>query len=159
MLHTILLFVLTRQLVLLNASLQIIIYPRADNQTILRLCFLSCQSRSGSVLQTLAFSQNRLRINVVFLLLVLHKPSFLFEQLKLLNCRSIHTLVVLIRSRRKIDLRLDNMVQTLLVACSFCTCFFTIQHVVRPAAHLLHQLFRRTYSSKWFNLHTISVFL
>ena len=54
--------------------------------------------------------QYRLRIDIVFLLLVLNEPAFLAEFGKLLDCGSINPLVVLIGSRLEIDLGFDDVV-------------------------------------------------
>ena len=135
MFHPVFLFVLARQLVLLDAALQVVIHPCAYHQTILCLAV------------------HRLRIDVVFLLLVLNEPTLELESLELLLGLCIAAGVMLIRARRKIDLRLDDVIQTHLIARGFLACFFAIEHVVRTATHLLHQLLRRTYSFKRFYFH------
>ena len=141
MFHAVFLFVLTRQLMFLNASLQIVIYPSADNQTILRL------------------AKTRLSVNVVFLLLVLFQPTFDTKTLVLRQRLLIHTRVMLIGTGFKIDLRLDDMIQTHLVAFRFLTCLLGVQYVIRPTTHFGHQLFRWPYSLKWFYFHKIQIIL
>ena len=144
MFHSVFLFVPTRQLVLLDPSFQIIIHPRTNHQAVLGLLLTAGQR---------IIRQDGLRIDIVMRILVLHQPAFELKPLILLFCLRIHPRVVLIGTGHKIDLRLDDMIQTHRITRRLCPCLFTVQHIVRPATHLFHQLLRRSYSLKRFNSH------
>ena len=109
MFHSVFFFIASGQLMLFDASFQIIIYPCSHNQTVLGFRLFTCQSRSCS-LRSFTFRQDRLCIDIVLLFGILHEPMILFEQLKLLRCSFIYPRIMLICSRLKIDLRFDDVI-------------------------------------------------
>ena len=150
MFHTVFLFIATRQLVLLDTSLQVVIYPRANHQTVLGLFFPAGQR---------VICQDGLGIDIVPLLRILHQPSFRLKSQELLYSGFIHPRIMFIRTRRKIDLRLDDVVQTLRIAGCLFARLFRIQHIVGTAADLFHQVFWRPYTLKWLDLHSTQIML
>ena len=92
MLHTVLLFITTSQLVLLDNAVHIIGNIGTDNKTVL------CLAVHG------------LGIDVIVFFIVLHQPAFLLEHTEVLCSFLINTFVMLIRTDGKIYFRLDNMI-------------------------------------------------
>ena len=92
MLHAILLLVATGELMLLDTTFHIVFHPRCYHQAIL-----------GATI-------HRLSIYIVLLLLILHQPSFLTEQVKLLTSCCIYALIMFVCTFWKIDFRFDNVV-------------------------------------------------
>ena len=92
MLHAILLLVATGELMLLDTTFHIVFHPRCYHQAVL-----------GATIHGLS-------IYIVLLLLILHQPSFLTEQVKLLTSCCIYALIMFVCTFWKIDFRFDNVV-------------------------------------------------
>ena len=92
MLHTVLLFVTTSQLVLLDNTVHIIGNIGTDNKTVL------CLAVHG------------LGIDVIVFFIILHQPAFLLEHTEVLCSFPINTFVMFIRTDGKIYFRLDDMI-------------------------------------------------
>ena len=98
----------------------------------------------------LGLAVHGLRIDVIAFLLVLHQPALLLEQLEVLCRLQIDSGIMLICPHRKINLRLNDMIEGFLVALSLCPCLLGVEHVVRPGSYLLDQRFRRPNALEWF---------
>ena len=131
-LHAVFLLVAARQLVLFDATSHIVVGMGAHHETILCL------------------TVHRLRVYIIMFLFVLHQPTLVLELLEVLCRFFIDARVVLASAYREVNLRLDDVIQTLLVVASLGTCLLTIEHVVGATLYLLHQFLRRTDSFKWF---------
>ena len=92
MLHAVFFLVTTSQLMLLDATFHIVFHPCCYHQAVL-----------GATI-------HRLSIYIVLLLLILHQPSFLTEQVKLLTSCCIYALIMFVCTFWKIDFRFDNVV-------------------------------------------------
>ena len=119
MLHTIFLFVATGKFVLHDTTFHIVLYPCSENESIL------------------GTSVHCLRIDIITVLLILQKPTFLAEEIELLTCYCIHACVVLVRTYFKVDLWLDDMIQGHRITCRLLACFVGIEYVVWTTADLL----------------------
>ena len=133
MFHAILLLVAPCQLMLLDHAIHVVGHISADHQSILGLAI------------------HGLRIDVIALLLVLHQPALLLEQLEVLRRLQIDRGIMLVSTHRKVNLRLYDMIKGLLIARSLCPCLLRVQHVIRPGSHLLDQCLRRPNALEWFN--------
>ena len=93
MTHTVFLFVTTSQFMLLDNTVHVILHGSCNNQSILSL------------------ATHSLRIDVVHLLLILNKPSFLLELSKVLSSTCINALVIFAGADREINLRLNDVIE------------------------------------------------
>ena len=132
MLHAVFLFITTRQLVLLDAACHIVVGMGAYHQSVLR------------------FSVHCLRIDIIMFAFILNEPPFILELLEILSSLLIHPRIILRRTYWEINLRLDDMIQTLLIVASLCPRLLRVKHIVGAAFYLFHQLLRRTDSLEWF---------
>ena len=87
-LHSVLFLIPPCKLMLLYNTVKIIINVSTYNQTVL------------------GFAVHCLCIDVILLLVILHKPAFVLELLKILGCLGIHAWIILTCSRLEIYLRL-----------------------------------------------------
>ena len=106
MLHAVFLLVGTRELMLLDDTIEIVLNVGTHHKTILSLAI------------------HGLCIDVVLLLLVLNKPAVILEFLESLSGTFIHAWVILAGAFWKIDFRFDDVVERHFVIACFCTCFF-----------------------------------
>ena len=81
---------------------------------------------------------------------VLNKPTLILELLEVLGSLLIDLRVILAGAYGEVYLRLDDVVQALLVVTGLGASLFTVEYVVGTALHLLHQFLRWTYSLEWF---------
>ena len=132
MLHAVFLLVATSQLVLLDIAFLIVVCMGTHHQTILRLAL------------------HGLGIDVVVFLSVLYQPTLVLELLEILCGLFVDARVILRRAYGKVYLWLDDVVEALLVVTSLSPRLLTVQHVVRPALHLLYQFLRWTNAFEWF---------
>ena len=132
MLHTVLFLIATGQLVLLDTAGHIIIGMSANYKTVLRLT-VHC-----------------LCIDVVMLLLVLNQPTFILELLEIFGSLLIDLWVILAGANRKIDLWLNDVIETLFVVASLCAGFLRIQYIIGTALNLFYKLFWWANATKWF---------
>ncbi len=93
MLHAVLFFVATCELMLLDASFHVVGYICSDHYAVL-----------GAAVHGLC-------IYVVVLVVVLHEPSVLLECVEVFYSFVVHLGIVLIGARGKVDLRLDDVVE------------------------------------------------
>ena len=112
MLHTVFLLVATGKLVLLDYTVHIVFDESSYNKTILRLA-VHC-----------------LGVDVIPLLVVLYKPTFLLEFTEVVSSLLVDTRVVLACTRLEVDFGLDDMVKTHLVVACFYTGFFRVKYIV-----------------------------
>ena len=105
-LHAILFLVSASQLMLLDAASHIVIGMGTHHQTILRLAV------------------HGLGINIIMFACVLNQPALVLELLEVLGGLLIHSGIILRCTHREIDLRLDNVIQTLLIVASLCPRLF-----------------------------------
>ena len=98
MLHTVLLLVTARQLMLLDHPVHIVRHVSSYHQSILRLAV------------------HGLGINIVTRFVVLHQPALFLEHPEIRYRLVVHTRIMLVRSLRKVNLRLDDVIQRFLVA-------------------------------------------
>ena len=113
MLHAVLLLVTAGQLVLLDHAVEIVVNECPDNKTVLGLAV------------------HRLGIDIVVVLCVLNEPTIVLKLLEVLGCLLIHTGVVLTRANRKINLRLNDMIEAHLIVACLCPRLFRVKYVVR----------------------------
>ena len=132
MLHAVFLLVTTRQLVLLDTSLHIVVNQSTYHQTILRL------------------TVHGLCVDIIVVVLILYQPAFVLEHLEVLCGLFIDTRIIFRCTHREIYLRLDDMIQTFLVVASLSTGFLRIQYVIRTALYLFYKLFWWTNATEWF---------
>ena len=145
MLHAVVLFVLAGQFMLLDLAGHIVLHRCRYNQSVLRTGAIDCQPMTR---------RNSLSINIIEFFLVLLEPAVATEEIKLLPCCRIDLRIMLVRAFRKIDFRLDNMVQRHRVAFGFPTSFLRRQDIIRAGVDFLYQLLRRTNTSKRLDNHT-----
>ena len=127
MFHAVFLFVTTGQLMLFDAAFHIVVHPCCHNKTIL-----------GTAVHSL-------RIDIVFLLVVLHEPSFVLEHVEVLNCFLVHFGVMLVKTGFKINLGFDDMIKRLGITLCLGTGLFRVKHIVGAGYHLFYHRFRGTY--------------
>ena len=132
-LHAVLLFVATRELVLFDNPVHIVRDVGSDDETVLRLAV------------------HRLGINVITLLLVLDQPATLLEETEVVGGLLIDTRVVLVGADGEIDFGFDNMIQRFFIALGLATRFIGIKHIVRAGNHLSNQVFGRTEAAERFD--------
>ena len=132
-LHAVLLFVATRELVLFDDPVHIVRDIGPDDETVLRLAV------------------HRLGINVIALLLVLDQPTTLLEETEVVGGLLIDTRIVLVGADGEIDFGFDNMIQRFFIALGLATRFIGIKHIVRAGNHLSNQVFGRTEAAERFN--------
>ena len=132
-LHAVLLFVATRELVLFDDPVHIVRDIGPDDETVLRLAVHS------------------LGINVIALLLVLDQPTTLLEETEVVGGLLIDTRIVLVGADGEIDFGFDNMIQRFFIALGLATRFIRIKHIVRAGNHLSNQVFGRTEAAERFN--------
>ena len=96
--HAVLLLVTARQLMLLNHPVHIVGHVSSYHQSVLRLAV------------------HGLGVDVITRLFVLHQPSLFLKHPEVRYRLVVHTWVVLIRTLRKVNLRLDDVIQRFLVA-------------------------------------------
>ena len=113
MLHAVFLLVATGEFVLLNLARHIVIHVCSDDESVLRLAVHS------------------LGIDVVLLLVVLHKPAVVLELLEVLGGLFIYSRVVFACSFREVDFGLNDMIEAHLIVASLGPCLFGVEHVVR----------------------------
>ena len=106
MLHTVLLLITTGQLMLLDVALHVVVGMGANHQTILRLAV------------------HRLGIDIIMFLRVLHQPTLILELLEVLCSLFVNTWIILRGAYREVNLRLDDVIQTLLIVASLCASLF-----------------------------------
>jgi len=104
-LHTVFLLVAACQLMLLDPAGEVVVHAGAQHQAVL------------------CFAVHGLAIDIVILPVVLHQPPSLLKQPEILRCFQIDILIMFIFSHREIDLRLDDMIQRLLIAGGFSAGF------------------------------------
>ncbi len=140
-LHTVLLFVTTSQLMLLDDSVQIVLYVCRNYESVLSLAV------------------HRLSVDVVHLLLVLLQPTLFLELGKVLGSLLIDLGVIFADAYGEINLRFDYMVQRFLVVTSLSASFFAVKHIVGTALHLFNEFNRWTKSLKrFYNSHSNYLF-
>ena len=105
-LHTVLFLITTSQLMLLDVALHVVVGMGANYQTILRLAI------------------HRLGIDIIMFLRVLHQPTLILELLEVLSGLLVNTWVILRSAYREVNLRLDDVIQTLLIVASLCASLF-----------------------------------
>ena len=105
MLHAVFFLVGTCQLMLLDGTQLIVLHTCCHHESVL------------------GASLHGLRVEIVARLLVLHKPAFTLELLKLLDCNVIDTRIMLVDDWVEVDFRLDDMIKRLLVSLAFSKCF------------------------------------
>ena len=132
-LHAIFLLVTSCQLVLLDASLNVVVHECPHHETILRLAL------------------HGLCVNIIMFLFILHQPAAVLELLEVLSSLFIDTRVIFARAHREVYLGFDDVVQALLVVASLSACLFAVQHVVGAALHLFYQFFGWTDATKRFD--------
>ena len=132
-LHAVLLFVATRELVLFDDPVHIVRDIGPDDETVLRLAV------------------HRLGINVIALLLVLDQPATLLEETEVVGGLLIDTRIVLVGADGEIDFGFDNMIQRFFIALGLATRFIGIKHIVRAGNHLSNQVFGRTEAAERFD--------
>ena len=132
-LHAVLLFVATRELVLFDDPVHIVRDIGPDDETVLRLAV------------------HRLGINVIALLLVLDQPTTLLEETEVVGGLLIDTRIVLVGADGEIDFGFDNMIQRFFIALGLATRFIGIKHIVRAGNHLSNQVFGRTEAAERFD--------
>ena len=132
MLHAVLFLVATRQLVLLDDAVHVVLNSRSHNKTELRLAV------------------HRLRIDVVHLLAVLLEPALVLELLEVLGSLLIDARVVLACADREVNLGLDDVIKRLLIVASLSTSLLRVKDIVWTALNLLNKITRRPDSFKWF---------
>ena len=132
-LHTVFFLVATGQFVFLYNAVQIVVNVCSHDKSIL------------------GFAVHRLGIDVIVVVCVLHKPSFLLKHCEVFCRLVIDARVVFACSRFEVNLRLYYMVQTLLVVTGLSAGFFRVEHVVRTRFHLLYKVLGRTQAFEWFN--------
>ena len=135
MLHAVFLLVAAGQLVLLDLARHVVVDIGADHEAVLRLA-VHC-----------------LGVDVVAFLAVLHKPAFVLEHLKVLCGLLVDFRIVFVRAFGEVDLRLDDVVERLLVPFSFGASLGRVQHVVWARLHLLNVFLRWADAFEWFDLH------
>ena len=113
MLHAVFLLVAACQLVLLDCAVEIVVDESTHNKSVLSLA-VHCLS-----------------IDIIVLVCVLTKPTLLLEHLEVSGSLLVNARIVLACARFEVNLRLDDMIKTLLVIACLCSCLFTIEHVVR----------------------------
>ena len=113
MLHAVFLFVATGKFVLLDYTVHIVIDEGSYNETVLCLA-IHC-----------------LGVDVILLLVVLYKPTFLLKFTEIVGSLLVDTRVVLAGAWLEVDLGLDDMIKTHLVVACFGTGFFRVEHIVR----------------------------
>ena len=79
----------------------------------------------------MSFAVHCLSIDIIVLVCVLTKPTLLLEHLEVSGSLLVNARIVLACARLEVDLRLDDMIKTLLVIASLYSCLFTIEHVIR----------------------------
>ena len=135
MLHAVFLLVAAGQLVLLDLARHVVVDIGADHEAVLRLA-VHC-----------------LGVDVVAFLAVLHKPAFVLKHLEVLCGLLVDFRIVFVRAFGEVDLRLDDVVERLLVPFRFGACLGRVQHVVRARLHLLNVFLRWADAFEWFDLH------
>ena len=93
MLHTVLLLVTARQLMLLNHPVHVVGYISSYHQTILRLAVHS------------------LGINIITRFVVLHQPAFFLEHSEIRYRLIVHTRIMFVCSLREVNLRFNDVIQ------------------------------------------------
>lgn len=112
MLHAVFLFVSTSKLVLLDYTIHIVIDEGSYNEAVLCLA-IHC-----------------LGVDVILLLVVLYKPTFLLEFTEVVGSLLVDTRVVLACTWLEVNFRLDDMIKTHLVVACFGTGFFRVEDIV-----------------------------
>ena len=132
MLHAVLFLVPSCEFVLQDHSVHIVSHSCSHHQSVL------------------CVPVHRLGIHIIVFVGILHQPSLALELGKVVGRTLIHALVIFAGSLGEVYFGFDDMIERLLIVAGFCPCLLAVQHVVRPALHLLYQFARRAQSSEWF---------
>ena len=136
--HAIIFFIATREFVLLDDAVHIVVHVGTDNDAVLPVK-LSVTVGHG------------LGVEVVVLLSVLHEPTLLLEHAELACTFGVAALVVLGTFGLEVDFGLDDMIETLLVVAGFDAGFIALEYVVRTALDEFNEVFGRTYAAERFD--------
>ncbi len=99
----------------------------------------------------LCASVHRLGVDVVMVVIVLHKPSVALEGIEVFHCLVVDPRIMLVGRRVEVDLRLDDVVQRFGVAVGLTPRFIGIEHVVGARCHLFNQFSWGTYAPEGFD--------
>ena len=133
MLHAVFLLVAAREFVLLDDAREIVVHPCAHHEPVLRLAL------------------HGLGIDVILLLVVLHKPSTLLKLPEVVGRTLIDARIIIRRALREIDFGLDDVVETLFVVAGFEASLSRVEHIVGAALHRLHEMLGGTNPPEWFD--------
>ena len=106
MLHAVFLLVTACQFVLLDNTRHIVVHISTHHKTILSLAV------------------HRLCIDIIVLLLILHKPTLILKLLEVLSGFLVDAGIILAGTLREINLGFDDVIKTLFVVAGLSTCFF-----------------------------------
>src|SRR5690554_1115417 len=107
----------------------------------------------------LRFALHSLSINIIHLLIILNQPSFINELTKILYSLFINIIIMLILPHREIYLRLNDVIQRLLISLSLFAGLFGIENIIRTRCNILNKSFGRTHPPERFYFHTIDIII
>ena len=105
-LHTVFFLITTGKLMLLDDTVHIVRNISAYYQSIL------------------SFPVHGLGVNIIVFLAILHQPAFILKQPEVFGSFLINTFIVFIRTNRKVNLGLNDMIKGFFISSCFCTRFF-----------------------------------
>ena len=132
MLHTVFLLITSCKLMFLYYSGQIIVNSCAYDKAILRL------------------TVHGLCIQIIVLLIILNQPAVIHKLIKVISGFLIYPRIIFTHIFIEIYFRLYYMIKTHFVVAGLLTCLLTVQHIVWTRLNTFYQVFRWTYSFKWF---------
>ena len=145
--HAVLFLVLAGEFVFLDDLVDIVLAVGAGHDAVLPL-------------GVLVFGVHALGVDVEFLLLILHQPAEVLEQVVVLDDLEVHFGRVLVGAFGEVDLSLGDMQQAVGVALAFHAGLFAVQYVVGTRSQFLDDVHRGAESFKRFdNAHIVSVLI
>ncbi len=132
-LHAVFLFITACELMLFDSSFHVVGHPCSNHEAIL------CAAIHG------------LCVDIVVLLVILHKPAVFLEFPEVFNRFVVDSGIMLVKTYFEINLRFDDMVKTFFITLRFFTGFLAVEDIIRAGCHFFNKMFRRTYPLEWFD--------